>query len=53
VKDLDATLKKLSADGVTINLPLRDMKDRIGLKIAFITDPNSAYIELTEGLVSK
>jgi catechol 2,3-dioxygenase-like lactoylglutathione lyase family enzyme len=53
VKDLEATLKKLAADGVTINMPLRDMRDRIGLKIAFITDPNGTYIELTEGLAGK
>lgn len=50
VKDLQATLKKLSDDGVTINMPLRDMTKQIGLRIAFITDPNGTYIELTEGL---
>jgi hypothetical protein len=48
VRDLNATLKKLAADGVTINMPLRDLTKQIGLKIAFITDPNEAYIELTE-----
>jgi len=53
VKDLDAILKKLAADGVTINMPLRDMTKQIGLKIAFITDPNGTYIELTEGLNTK
>jgi catechol 2,3-dioxygenase-like lactoylglutathione lyase family enzyme len=53
VKDLAATLKRLEADGVTINMPLRDMTKQIGLKIAFITDPNGAYIELTEGLAGK
>jgi catechol 2,3-dioxygenase-like lactoylglutathione lyase family enzyme len=53
VKDLAATLKKLEADGVTINMPLRDMTRQIGLKIAFITDPNGTYIELTEGLAGK
>ena len=53
VKDLDATLKRLGADGVTINMPLRDMTKQIGLKIAFITDPNGTYIELTEGLAGK
>jgi catechol 2,3-dioxygenase-like lactoylglutathione lyase family enzyme len=53
VKDLAATLKKLEADGVTINMPLRDMTKQIGLKIAFITDPNGTYIELTEGLAGK
>lgn len=53
VKDLEATLKKLEADGVTINMPLRDMTKQIGLKIAFITDPNGTYIELTQGLAGK
>lgn len=53
VKDLAATLKRLEADGVTINMPLRDMTKQIGLKIAFVTDPNGTYIELTEGLASK
>lgn len=53
VKDLAATLKKLEADGVTIDMPLRDMTKQMGLKIAFITDPNGTYIELTEGLISK
>jgi len=53
VKDLAATLKKLEADGVTINMPLRDMTKQLGLKIAFITDPNGTYIELTDGLAGK
>lgn len=50
VQDLAATLTKLGSDGVTINMPLRDMTKQLGLKIAFITDPNGTYIELTEGL---
>jgi catechol 2,3-dioxygenase-like lactoylglutathione lyase family enzyme len=53
VKDLATTLKRLEADGVTINMPLRDMTKQIDLKIAFITDPNGTYIELTEGLAAK
>jgi catechol 2,3-dioxygenase-like lactoylglutathione lyase family enzyme len=53
VKDLAAKLKRLEADGVTINMPLRDMTKQIELKIAFITDPNGTYIELTEGLAAK
>jgi catechol 2,3-dioxygenase-like lactoylglutathione lyase family enzyme len=53
VKDLAATLKKLEGDGVTINMPLRDMTKQLGLKIAFITDPTGTYIELTEGLAAK
>jgi catechol 2,3-dioxygenase-like lactoylglutathione lyase family enzyme len=53
VKDLAATLKRLEADGVTINAPLRDMTKQIELKIAFVTDPDGTYIELTEGLAAK
>jgi catechol 2,3-dioxygenase-like lactoylglutathione lyase family enzyme len=53
VKDLAATLKRLEADGVTISMPLRDMTKQIELKIAFVTDLNGTYIELTEGLASK
>jgi len=50
VKDLAETMKKMEADGVTINRPFTDMTKQIGLKIAFVTDPNGTYIELTEGL---
>ena len=46
-------MKKLMADGVTINMPVRDMQKQLGLKIAFVTDPNGTYIELTEGLAAK
>jgi len=53
VKDLEATLKRLQADGVQIDVPLRDATKTIGLKIAFVTDPNGTYIELTEGLAGK
>jgi catechol 2,3-dioxygenase-like lactoylglutathione lyase family enzyme len=53
VKDLDAFMKKMAADGVTVNMPARDMTKQIGLKIAFITDPNGTYIEITEGLAGK
>lgn len=53
VKDLAAFIKKLEADGITMDLPLRDMTQQIGLKIAFLTDPVGTRIELTEGLISK
>ena len=53
VKDLEGILKKLQADGVAINMPYRDMTKSLGLKIAFVTDPNGVYIELTEGLINK
>ena len=53
VKDLEATMKKMQADGVTIESPLRDMRQQIGLKIAFVIDPLGTRIELTEGLAAK
>ena len=53
VKGLEEYLKKLQADGVTINMQFRDVTKQIGLKIAFVTDPNGTYIELTEGLAAK
>jgi catechol 2,3-dioxygenase-like lactoylglutathione lyase family enzyme len=52
VRDLKATLERLEADGVTINVPYIDATERVGLKVAFITDPYGAYIELTEGLAA-
>jgi catechol 2,3-dioxygenase-like lactoylglutathione lyase family enzyme len=53
VKDLAATMKRLEADGVTVNMQPRDMTKQIELKIAFVTDPNGTYIEVTEGLAAK
>ncbi len=53
VKDLAATLKRLEADGIKPDVALRDATKTIGLKIAFVTDPNGTYIELTEGLAGK
>src|SRR5215471_6617389 len=52
VKNLDAFVKKLQADGVTIEVPYRDMPN-LGLKLAFIVDPVGTRIELTEGLAGK
>lgn len=52
VKDLEAFCKKLAADGITFESPLRDVP-RIGLKIAFLIDPAGTRIELTEGLASR
>ena len=51
-KNLEAFVKKLQADGVTIDAPYRDLPN-IGLKIAFILDPIGTRIELTEGLAGK
>jgi catechol 2,3-dioxygenase-like lactoylglutathione lyase family enzyme len=53
VKDLDAIAKKLEADGIKMDMAPRDMTSTIGLKIAFVTDPNGTYIELTQGLSAK
>lgn len=52
IKDLKAFTDKLQADGVKMDMAMTDMsaKGLPGLKIAFITDPNGGYIELTEGL---
>jgi catechol 2,3-dioxygenase-like lactoylglutathione lyase family enzyme len=49
VKNLEAFCKKLEADGVKLDMPFRDAP-QIGLKIAFLTDPEGTRIELTEGL---
>ena len=52
IKDLDAFCKKLTADGMTFDMPFRDVP-AIGLKIAFIIDPVGTRIELTQGLAGK
>lgn len=52
VKDLDTFCKKLTADGMTFDMPFRDVP-AIGLKIAFIIDPVGTQIELTQGLAER
>jgi catechol 2,3-dioxygenase-like lactoylglutathione lyase family enzyme len=52
VKDLEAFVKKLAADGVTFEMPFRDVPG-IGLKIAFLIDPAGTRIELTQGLAGR
>lgn len=52
VKDLEAFCRKLAADGITFELPFRNVPD-IGLKIAFLVDPAGTRIELTEGLAGR
>ena len=44
--------RQLSADGVQFESPYRDVP-AIGLKIAFLIDPEGTRIELTEGLAGK
>jgi catechol 2,3-dioxygenase-like lactoylglutathione lyase family enzyme len=53
VKDLKAFTDHLVADGIKLDRPYTDATSKMGLKIAFITDPNGTYIELTEGLNAK
>jgi catechol 2,3-dioxygenase-like lactoylglutathione lyase family enzyme len=52
VRGLEAFCKKLEAEGVKFESPVRDVP-QIGLKIAFLIDPEGTRIELTEGLMGK
>ena len=52
VKDLEAFCKKLAANGITFEAPIRDVA-AIGLKIVFLVDPAGTRIELTEGLAAR
>lgn len=52
VKNLEAFCKKLEADGIKLEIPYRDVP-QLGLKIAFLSDPEGTRIELTEGLAGK
>ena len=53
VKDLKSFTDKLVAGGQKMDMNYNDMSKNLGLKIAFLTDPNGTYIELTEGLNTK
>ena len=53
VKDLKAFTDRLTADGQKLDVALTDATSKMGLKIAFTTDPYGTYIELTEGLAAK
>lgn len=53
VKDLKAFTERLVAGGQKLDVAYTDASAKLGLKIAFITDPNGTYIELTEGLNAK
>jgi catechol 2,3-dioxygenase-like lactoylglutathione lyase family enzyme len=52
VKGLEEFCKKLKADGMAFDVDFRDVP-AIGLKIAFISDPDGTRIELTEGLAAR
>ncbi len=49
VDGLESFCKQLEADGVQFDIPYRRI-ERIGLSVAFLTDPWGTHIELTEGL---
>jgi catechol 2,3-dioxygenase-like lactoylglutathione lyase family enzyme len=49
VKDIDAFIKKLEAQGIKLDAPLRQVPNS-KTRVAFLTDPWGTYIELTEGL---
>jgi catechol 2,3-dioxygenase-like lactoylglutathione lyase family enzyme len=53
VKDLKAFTDRLTADGQKLDVAYTDASAKLGLKIAFLTDPHGTYIELTEGLNAK
>jgi catechol 2,3-dioxygenase-like lactoylglutathione lyase family enzyme len=50
VKNLDAFLKKLEAQGIKIDEGPRPSPNSKTLRVAFVTDPWGTRIELTEGL---
>ena len=52
VKNLESFCKRLAGEGVQFEMPYRDVP-AIGLKIAFLVDPEGTRIELTEGLTGK
>jgi catechol 2,3-dioxygenase-like lactoylglutathione lyase family enzyme len=49
VKNLEAFIKNLEAQGIKMDVPMRQVPNS-KTKIAFLTDPWGTYIELTEGL---
>jgi len=49
VKNLEEFCKGLQADGVKFNFEYHDI-EQLHLKVAFLTDPAGAFIELTEGI---
>ena len=49
VKNLEAFVKKLEADGIKIDRPYTKVP-ALGIAIAFIKDPWGTNIEMTEGL---
>jgi catechol 2,3-dioxygenase-like lactoylglutathione lyase family enzyme len=53
VKDLKTFIDRLTAQGQKMDRGYTDLVSKLGLKFAFLTDPNGSYIELTDGLNAK
>jgi len=53
VRNLEEFCKKLEAEGMSFDVPYREMPQLAGLKLAFIIDPEGTRIELTEGLAGR
>ena len=51
VKNLEAFVKRLEAEGIKIDVPFRQVP-ALNITLAFITDPWGTYIELNEGLAN-
>ena len=49
VKNLDAAVKRLEAQGIKLDEPVRQVPNT-NIKVAFLTDPWGVRIELTENL---
>ena len=52
VENLDAFCKKIEANGIKLDEPVRRSPNSPRMKVAFLTDPWGTRIELTEGLAS-
>jgi catechol 2,3-dioxygenase-like lactoylglutathione lyase family enzyme len=53
IKNLDEFCKKLEAQGTKLDMAIIDAREKIGLKVTFVTDPVGTRIELTEGFAEK
>ena len=51
VTNLEAFCKQLEAKGIKLDVPYRKIPD-LGIAVAFLTEPQGTYIELTEGLTA-
>ena len=53
VKDLPEFCKRLEAQGTKLDMAIVDAREKIGLRVTFVTDPVGTRTELTEGLAGK